>query len=133
NKAVSDKTGKLTLHLCDFNRGMHRVYPSQWCKEQLEIETIQLDDIVESTDFIKMDIEGAELGALKGMSRLLEKGTTLLMEFHPHSIIEYGARPSDVYNYMKDFGYKIMLMDEKKGIEYEVLEKRAMEKIARDK
>jgi FkbM family methyltransferase len=53
----------MTLHLCDFNNGMNRVYPSKWCSSgAVEVETVRLDDVVDRADFIKMDIEGAELG-----------------------------------------------------------------------
>src|SRR2546428_649540 len=62
--AVADKSGTTTLHLCESNRGMHRIYPSKWCNGgTLEIETVRVDDVVKQADFIKMDIEGAEFGA----------------------------------------------------------------------
>jgi hypothetical protein len=65
------------------------------------------------------------------MMRLLENGTTVLMEFHPPSIIEYGAKPVDVYDYMKSFGYQISLPDRKDegDIAYDELEKVATEKV----
>lgn len=128
NKALADRAGHVTLHLCHDNSGMNRIYPSKWCSDKVEVEMTRLDDVVEHADFIKMDIEGAEYGALKGMTRLLEQGTTLMMEFHPPSIIEYGAKPHDVYDFIRSFGYRIMLPDGKE-ISYEELEPLATDQI----
>jgi FkbM family methyltransferase len=130
--ALSDKNSIGTLHICNFNNGMNRLYPSKWCSsETIQVETMKLDDVVEHADFIKMDIEGAELGALRGMTRLLEKGTTVLMEFHPPSIIEYGVAPKEVYDYMKSFGYRITLPDrkEKDDVAYDELERISTQKV----
>jgi FkbM family methyltransferase len=126
NKAVSDTTGKKQLFMCDFNRGMHRLYPSHYCKESVEVETVRLDEVIRHADFIKMDIEGAELGALKGMTKLLEKGPKLMMEFHPPSIREYGADPKEVVLFMESFGYRVMLPD--REVTYQDLERVATEK-----
>ena len=126
--AVAETSAKTTLHLCDIGRGMHRIYPSQWCKEGItEVETVSIDDIIEDADFIKIDIEGAELGALKGMIKLLKKDdTTIIMEFHPPSIEEYGAKPREIYDFMTSLGYDIKssLRD---SSSFEELEKIAIE------
>ena len=129
NVAVAETNGKTTLHLCEMNRGMHRIYPSHWCKGgTAKIETVRIDDIIQEADFIKMDIEGAELGALKGMTKLLKKcDITVIMEFHPQSIEEYGAKPRDIYDLMRYLGYDIKLS--KDSISFEQLEQIAKEKI----
>lgn len=58
---------------------------------KLEVESVILDEFLRDVDVdvVKMDIEGAELYALRGMCRLLAKGkTTLFMEFHPQYIAQ---------------------------------------------
>ncbi len=73
-----------------------------------EVEIIRIDDIIEDAEFIKMDIEGAELGALKGMTKLLKKDdTTIFMEFHPPNIEEYNAKPREIDDFMTSLGYDI--------------------------
>jgi FkbM family methyltransferase len=128
NLAVAETNGKTTLHLCDIGRGMHRIYPSQWCKEgTTNVQTVRIDDIIEEADFIKIDIEGAELGALKGMTKLLKKRkSNIIMEFHPPSIEEYGAKPRNIYDFMTSLGYEIKgsLRD---SLSFEELEKIAIE------
>ena len=128
NVAVADTSAKATLHLSDIGRGMQRIYPSHWCMEgKTEVETIRIDDIIEDAEFIKMDIEGAELGALKGMIKLLKKDdTTIFMEFHPSSIEEYGAKPKEIYDLMTSLGYDIKVSS-KDSLSFEELEKIAID------
>lgn len=52
----------------------------------IEIETVALDDFLKDSeiDIIKMDIEGAEVLAFQGMSRVLkEKRPVIFLEMHP--------------------------------------------------
>ena len=117
------------LHLWEMNRGLHRIYPSHWCKGGTStVQTVRIDDIIQEADFIKMDIEGAELGALKGMTQLLKKcDITIIMEFLPSSILEYGTKPRNVYDFMTSLGYDLKL-SLKDSISYEQLEKIAIER-----
>lgn len=130
NVAVTENNNKTILHLCDTNRGMHRIYPSHWCNEgTTEVQTVRIDDWIQDANFIKMDIEGAEFGALKGMKQLLEKNDIIIMmEFHPPSIEEYGAKPRDIYEFMKKLGYNIEVPSVG-SVSFEELEKIAIEKI----
>lgn len=52
-------------------------------------EGIELDDIVldAKVDVLKMDIEGAEDLAFKGMTKVLENKPKLFVEFHPFSVV----------------------------------------------
>ncbi|HVX02494.1 MAG TPA: FkbM family methyltransferase [Nitrososphaera sp.] len=130
NSAVSSEASdRATLHLCSMNRGMHRLYQSHWCKEgTVQVQTLRIDDHIQQADFIKMDIEGAELGALRGMKKMLESGTTLLMEFHPPSIVEYGADPGDVYDFMKSLDYSVEIPGRNEDVSLQELERIANEK-----
>lgn len=113
NAAVTNQKGSIPFFLCYENSGMHRVYPSKWCMEKpMTIESVRLDDFTDTKfDFIKMDIEGSELGALKGMQNLLTNSKPIMiMEFHPPSIEEYGASPEEEYHFLKTLGYSIRLI-----------------------
>lgn len=113
--AVGSRDGQsITLYKCATNHGMHRVYLSKWCHDAGVdlVNSVTLDWIVEHADFIKMDIEGSEYGALLGMQRILkESRPTILMEFHVPSIIEYGVKPIEIINYLNNLDYKIWLLN----------------------
>ena len=129
NNAVTEKNGYVKLHLCDLDAigasGMSRIYQSKWCEgEVITVNSISIDsiDFHEPPTFIKMDCEGSEYGALKGMKNLLmNNDVKVMMEFHPQGIIEYGANPKDVYNFMKELGYTITLLPDNNPINYEDL------------
>lgn len=51
---------------------------------EIDVETVRLDDIINEVDFLKMDVEGAELEVLRGSKRLLEtQHPVIAMETHP--------------------------------------------------
>lgn len=112
--AVGEESGYTTLYKCGTNNGMHRIYPSKWCSAGEEkVPMTSLDLILGARvriDFIKMDVEGSELGALKGMKGILEMDKpTIMMEFNVPSIKEYGREPKEIYDYMINMGYDISL------------------------
>jgi hypothetical protein len=61
-----------------------------------------LDELnIGQVDFLKMDIEGAEESALRGM----EKGRRILLEVHPTILAERGRTAHDVLNLLLEAGY----------------------------
>lgn len=78
-KAVSDKTGRARLY-CQVHDISHSLIPLKEARE-LEVETVSLDDFCKQhnvlPDVVKMDVEGAEILALRGMRRVIEKRTSL--------------------------------------------------------
>ncbi len=74
---------------------------------------ISFDDyfknVEQKIDFIKIDIEGAEAQALKGMKNVLENNTKIkiLTEFHPLQLKKFGTEPEDYLKLLSDFGFSI--------------------------
>ncbi len=86
NKAMWSRSGE---KLCFQSDGPGSRISSQQKDSQLQVETASLDDVVTGeklrrVDFIKMDIEGAELEALKGARRTIEqfKPTLAISLYH---------------------------------------------------
>lgn len=138
NSAVTDYNGVVNLHLCEFNRGMHRIYPSKWCEgDIIRVNTVKIDDIInERINFIKLDTEGAELGVLKGMKKLLGNYHPVIMiEFHPPSILECGDNPKDVFDIIVTSGYnnfKLLGTPDINNISYKELEEITFNSAARN-
>ena len=59
-------------------------------------------------DFIKMDIEGAEIAALEGAREVcLEHRPTLLIEFHQRRLRKQGRDPAKLLLLLKEYGYQV--------------------------
>jgi FkbM family methyltransferase len=74
--------------------------------EEIEVEIKTLDEIIsldEKIDFIKIDVEGAEFGVLKGAKNLLIKNKpVILFECGKGASDYYGTNPLDLYDFMVD-------------------------------
>lgn len=133
-KAVSNKTGRIKLFLCEDNKGDNRIYNSHDGRQSIEIEAIRLDDYFENyngkIDFIKMDIQGAEGGAIQGMSNLLEenKNVKIISEFWPIGLKRFGIEPKEHLNLLLKYGFKLYEINEQeKKIEVVNIPKKLLE------
>jgi FkbM family methyltransferase len=95
--AVGECTGRSRLYLSDKLNVDHRTYATEIASRQtVPIDIIALDDYFkpgQRVDLIKMDIQGYELHALRGASRVVTDNhdLKLLLEFWP-----YGLKQADV-------------------------------------
>lgn len=100
-KAVSDKKGTTKLHLDRVDIGRHSIVFEEGRDDYVKVETISLDDFFEENqilpDVVKMDIEGAEVLALKGMRRTIERSANLRM------FIEYERNKEEVYDFLAKY------------------------------
>ena len=64
---------------------------------------------VDDVDLVKMDIEGAEMGALLGMENILQKGTKLdiVLELYPAAMKPFDVEPLSVWQWLVDRGFHI--------------------------
>ena len=117
-KAISDRTGKARFYLAE-HKGDGRVYNSHDGRGWIEIEQVQLDEYFENhrggVDFIKMDIQGAEPAALRGMTRLLGRHQTvkLLVEFWPVGLKLFGTKPAAFLRSLVELGFVLHNVDER--------------------
>ena len=51
-------------------------------------------------DFIKMDVEGAEIDALAGASAILRRRPALYVELHPEFLPRFGRAPMDLFRFV---------------------------------
>ncbi len=109
--ALSDKNG--TAVLANTNRtndGMGSIIERGLQGE--EVATVTLDDYMsilgdKSIDLIKLDVEGAELMALRGMRQLLAAGRIkhIVFEFHRGQQQEAGLEGGEMFELLRQFGF----------------------------
>ena len=115
-KAVSDRTGKIKLYLSD-DAGEHTISGHGSGREAIEIDSVRIDDYFrdskESINFIKLDIEGAEFQALKGMQKLLGGNAALglITEYYPFFLRKEGIEPGEFIGYLKNAGFELSHID----------------------
>ena len=108
-KAVSNENGKGRLYLKE-KKTQNRIYDSQEKDPFIEIETIKLEDYIkEKVDFIKMDIEGSEAIATRGMIALFQKNQPMKMiiEFYPNLIKKSGEDPLEFLKLLKKYDFSL--------------------------
>lgn len=78
---------------------------------KIEVDTIPLDhllDEIKSIQFIKIDVEGAELKVLQGARKLIEKFQPLIIfECGKGAADFYGTTPEMVFKFFKEINYHI--------------------------
>jgi FkbM family methyltransferase len=107
--AASDSAGEATLYHpanSSHNHGEASLFATAGAAATAyKVATARLDQILDRPPrLIKMDIEGAELAALKGMTALLRAATppTLVIEHNPESAATAGYRPGDLLRYLNE-------------------------------
>ncbi|HMB52692.1 MAG TPA: FkbM family methyltransferase, partial [Thermoanaerobaculia bacterium] len=84
----------------------------------IRVETRRLDDLLEgdppAADVVKIDVEGAELHVLAGMSRLLASGRpmTLVAECNPAGLARFDATPRQLVERLEAAGFEVRAIDE---------------------
>ena len=67
----------------------------------IEIQTVTIDSLNKKIDFIKIDIEGAELLALKGASRTLSTLKYMTIEIHPRLLKQIGQEVGEIVDLLR--------------------------------
>jgi FkbM family methyltransferase len=119
--AVSDRAGHNRLYLDEANAGDCRLYDSGDGRRAVGVETVRLDDCLAAfpgkIGFVKMDIQGAEPAALRGMQSLLHahRPLGLVVEFWPYGIRLFGSNPGDLLRMLTRNGFALWNLDERRG------------------
>ena len=91
-------------------------------KERVRVETI--DDWFRTSglakiDIVKLDIEGSELAALKGMKEVLQKQKpVLIVEINPETLSMFNLKPTDICDYLKHLNFEGFLILENDGLDH---------------
>ena len=70
------------------------------------------DTGVARVDFVKVDVEGAEMNVLRGMTSTLESDRPmLLVEVHPTHLSTFDSSPRQLVRFVSELGYQIKPVD----------------------
>jgi FkbM family methyltransferase len=109
--AVSDRSLRGTLFLSELNSGDHRLF-GEADRSGIEVDVVALDDRLADLQgvvrWIKMDIQGAELHAVRGMRTLFDScpQLTVVTEFMPTALLEAGSLPEALFTFFDGLGFR---------------------------
>ena len=121
NKAVADKTGPLKIYLSKMLNVDHRTYPVDNYESIMEINATSIDDYLAlnnrtRVDFIKMDIQGFEMAAFKGMEKTLDNNpdVKIITELWPYGLKKAGSSVSEIIDFANLKKFNIYLVTPKR-------------------
>jgi FkbM family methyltransferase len=96
--------------------------PTEDDVERYSISTIPLDEYLQdgglaAPSYMKLDIEGAEINALRGARNILRSQTTIVCELHPYAWSEFAVTFDDLLRLVHDSGRTVRYLDEDRRIE----------------
>ena len=123
--AIGDKSGTARLHIADERRSGLNTLAREFAYDAeevavIEVPMVSLDQYVaerkiDRIDLIKLDIEGAELFALKGAHEVLSRlKPDLIFEVLPKALLAFGDSVNELEVFLKSFGYSFFdLLEDK--------------------
>ena len=106
--ALSDRAGRQEFLDLGQASGFSSFAPKQVGGTRITVDTVRLDDAVpnpEMVGLVKLDLEGAEVAALRGAPRLLAAGAPFLVEIEEEHLQRQGATAGEVYEMFRSSGY----------------------------
>jgi FkbM family methyltransferase len=118
-KAVSDRSEKLLIYTSPNLNVDHRTYKVANYELAIPVQAVSIDDYVGGrfpVNFIKMDIQGFELPALRGMERTVIANAAMVIfsEFWPYGFRQCGTSASVVYDYIRSLDLQMWLPERDK-------------------
>jgi FkbM family methyltransferase len=118
-QALGDAPGHATLHVGGGGE-TSTLAPLEGARATARVEVIALDDVLPEdvlVDIVKLDLEGCETAALRGMRRTLERSqrTTLLVELNPGRLTALGSSQDELLAELRRLGFTAQVVDEERG------------------
>jgi FkbM family methyltransferase len=117
--AVSDVGDrKVPFYVSREHFGIHSLKPFHETHTQvIEVNTVRLNDVLDlfgicSVSLLKIDVEGADFNALKGIDLGLHRPELVMLEFMDERTVEnFGYTHHDIVAYMKERGYSALVSE----------------------
>jgi FkbM family methyltransferase len=119
-KAVTSVTRSLNLFLSPDNHGDHRVYDSGDGRQAVHIDAVAIDEVMREVtgpvSLIKLDIQGAEPAALRGMEWFLSQHpeSWIATELWPAGLERSGSSLEAYLHQLRSLGAALLRIDERR-------------------
>ncbi len=118
NKAVGAKNENLKIYTSKKLNVDHRTYKPEEFDKEIEIEAVSIDEYLgenKKIHFIKMDIQGFEMQAIKGMEKTLTENheVKIISELWPYGLSKAGSSATEYFNFLTQKGFICYLLEEK--------------------
>jgi FkbM family methyltransferase len=124
-QAVAEKSGLLKLYTSRMLNVDHRTYKIDDYAEEKEIVATSVDDFVEGrfrVNLIKIDIQGFEVFALRGMKRTLEENEDIIIlaELWPYGLRKAGCSCRTMMDFLSTLGFRIFEIAGDRLVEFDM-------------
>ncbi len=122
-KAVSEHVGHAVLQVSGKGGCHSLVAKANSTGREIEVDTVSVDALAEEerldrVDFIKIDIEGAELLAFKGMKKTIEQfSPVIIFELNPGFQSQAGYSTDKLISFLKALDYSITYLEDERELE----------------
>jgi FkbM family methyltransferase len=115
--ALSDRSGEAEIHIFSELAGTNSLYRRQGLKDQQkQVEIVRLDTVdaycernhINQIDLLKLDVEGHELTALKGTTRMLTQERIKRIQFeYGGTFIDATVLLKDMFKLLNKYGFRL--------------------------
>lgn len=118
--ACGEKSGIIYLYRSAKMNVDHQVYESGESREKVEVKMVAVDDYLkgekDGVDFVKIDVQGYDCHAFKGMKETLARSSNTFMigELWPYGLRQAGSSADEYLSEVKQAGFDINILSKDK-------------------
>jgi FkbM family methyltransferase len=120
NLAASDRSGRVAMFVGPaWNRALASTVPTEGLEPECEVEAWPLADILTEDELsrarlVKIDLEGGEFAAVRGLAQALETmrpDVELVVEVSPSSLARQGESAEELVSLLRRYGFNVYRLE----------------------